>query len=171
MRSARLLFWSTFLGGAGALAGLAELGLAPDTPEVVPVAPRPAAEPAVTAGSPAPILRKDADAAPAPVPAASASTLFLAQSWERKPPPAPPPPPPAPAPPPAAPPLPFRFMGRLDDGATVKVFLRNGERVYAAAVGDVLDGQYKVARIDPRELTLVYLPLAQPQTLPLGSPS
>ncbi|HEY0824447.1 MAG TPA: hypothetical protein VGD76_11720, partial [Ramlibacter sp.] len=83
-------------------------------------------------------------------------------------PPPPPPPPPAPA---AAPPMPFQFMGRLDEGQGVKVFLQNGERLYTAAVGDVLEGKYRLTRIDANQLTFTYLPLEQQQVLALGSRS
>jgi Tfp pilus assembly protein PilP len=59
-------------------------------------------------------------------------------------------------------------MGRLEEAASVKVFLQRGDRVYAVAVGDVLDNQYRVDRIDATQLTLVYLPLNVPQSLAFG---
>jgi hypothetical protein len=184
MPSKRLIFWSTFLGGAGALAAFAEFGPRPETAEVVAVAPQPAPAPRAAgvpaAGSgalPLPLPASPAaptGAAPAPLLAASAGALFTAQSWERKPPPPSPPPPAAPPPPPAppaAPPMPFQFMGRLDEGTSTKVFLQNGERLYTASVGDVLEGKYRLTRIDARQLTFLYLPLEQPQTLAVGGHS
>jgi hypothetical protein len=90
------------------------------------------------------------------------------------PPPAPPPPPaPAPAPAPAAAPtapaLPFQFFGKLDDGERLRVFLLRGERIHTVSVGDVIDGTYRVERIDGGQMTLIYLPLNISQTLSVGS--
>ena len=61
------------------------------------------------------------------------------------------------------------FMGRLDDATKPKVFLQWGERVFAVGVGDVIEGRYRVERIDANQVTLMYLPLNLPQTLPFGS--
>lgn len=176
MTRTRLACWLAFLGGAGVLALHPDLLPPPSAPEV-PAPPVPAAPPvplaALRAAPAASVAVAVADAA-TPVPAAPGSDLFAAKSWQRPPPPPPPPPaptPPPPPPPPAAPPLPFRFLGRLDDEATVKVFLQRGEQVYAVAVGDVIDRQYRVERIDAAQLTLVYLPLQQRQSLLLGRPS
>jgi hypothetical protein len=63
--------------------------------------------------------------------------------------------------------MPYSFLGRLDDG-TAKVFLQRGERLYAVSVGDVIDGQYRLERVDPAQLVLVYLPLNIPQTITIG---
>ena len=85
----------------------------------------------------------------------------------------PPPPPPVAArmkpEPPRAPPLPFRFFGRLvDDGKTV-VFLDRNDEIYAAKVGDTIAGSYRVEEINGTEVVLTYLPLKQRQTLPIGT--
>lgn len=72
----------------------------------------------------------------------------------------------APPPVPTAPPLPFRYVGRLAEGGTVqRVFIARGDEGYAVKPGDVLDGAYRVAEIGPRELILIYLPLDQRQAL------
>ena len=63
----------------------------------------------------------------------------------------------------------MRFMGRIDDSARPKVFLQWGERVFAVGVGDVIEGRYRVERIDANQVTLMYLPLNLPQTLSFGS--
>ncbi|MNZ99389.1 hypothetical protein D3C78_1187100 [compost metagenome] len=88
------------------------------------------------------------------------------------PPPAPAPvwTPPAPvAPPPAtAPPLPFEFVGKLDDAQRLRVFLTRGEKIYTVTVGDVIDGTYRVERIKGDEMVLTYLPLNVTQTLSVG---
>lgn len=82
----------------------------------------------------------------------------------------PPPPPSSRIPePPRAPPLPFRFFGRLvEDGRTV-VFLDRQDEIYAAKVGDTIAGAYRVEEINGTEVVLTYLPLNQRQTLPIGA--
>lgn len=70
--------------------------------------------------------------------------------------------------PPAAPPLPFEFIGRLDDSIRLRIFLLHGDRVHTVEVGDVIDGTYRIEKIAAGELTLVYLPLNQTQLLSVG---
>jgi hypothetical protein len=93
--------------------------------------------------------------------------LFPARSWRP-----PPPPPPAAAevkpPPPSAPPLPFQYLGKLQEGEQTVVFLSQQERTHTVRQGDTLAGVYRVERITPESMVLVYLPLKQAQTLPLG---
>jgi hypothetical protein len=102
-----------------------------------------------------------------------AAELFIAKSWYVAPPPPPPPPPQAaPAPvQPTAPPLPFIFMGRISDGDRLTVFLVKDGRVYMASAGEVIDGAYKLEKIEARQLTLRYLPLDTVQTLAAGEAS
>ncbi|GAB3388922.1 hypothetical protein [Azotobacter armeniacus] len=71
--------------------------------------------------------------------------------------------------PPVAPPLPFQFIGRLDDSVRLRVFLLRGDRVHTVEAGDVIDGTYRLEKIAADELTLVYLPLNQIQSLSVGS--
>jgi hypothetical protein len=93
--------------------------------------------------------------------------LFAVKSWYVTP---PPPPPQAQAAPikPSAPPLPFAFMGKMAEADRLTVFLVKGERVYLASEGDVIDGTYKLEKIEPGKLTLLYLPLKTVQTLAVG---
>lgn len=70
---------------------------------------------------------------------------------------------------PTAPPLPFQFVGRLDDRSDLQVFLQNGEKIYVVRKGDVIDDTWRIERISKAELSLVYLPLHLAQTLPVGS--
>jgi hypothetical protein len=107
--------------------------------------------------------QRDPFAAPAP------------QPKKPKPPPpapaavvAPPPPPPAPAP--SAPPLPFVYMGKLQNGSDTTVFLTQGDRNLVVKEGEVIDSVYQVERVTSTEITLVYLPLAQRQVLAVGEP-
>ncbi|MGE8154365.1 hypothetical protein ACQKP5_24390 [Pseudomonas vancouverensis] len=70
---------------------------------------------------------------------------------------------------PTAPPLPFQFVGRLDDRSDLQVFLQNGEKIYVVRKGDVIDETWRIERISDAELSLVYLPLHLSQTLSVGS--
>jgi hypothetical protein len=70
---------------------------------------------------------------------------------------------------PTAPPLPFQFIGRMDDRSDLQVFLQNGEKIYVVRKGDVIDETWKIERISDMELSLVYLPLHLSQTLSVGS--
>lgn len=127
------------------------------------VRPMPAVPPATATERSAPSVLQ-----PLSLPATAAvpkDALFAVRDW------APPPPviPPAPPPAPTAPPLPFRFMGRLaEDGGKPQVYLVNGDQLYTVREGDTIDGVYKVQRLDRSEMTLVYLPLNQQQILPIG---
>lgn len=70
---------------------------------------------------------------------------------------------------PTAPPMPFQFIGRMDDRTDLQVFLQNGEKIYVVRKGDVIDETWKIERISDMELSLVYLPLHLSQTLSVGS--
>jgi hypothetical protein len=77
---------------------------------------------------------------------------------------APPPPPQAAAPmtvvpTPVAPPVPYRFAGKVRKGAEEEVLITKGDIVFAVKVGDTLDGSYRVESIDAERIELLYLPL------------
>lgn len=96
------------------------------------------------------------------VAAEPAGNLFAARSW------LPPPPPPvpvkaAPPPPPQAPPLPFGFVGMLEDRAKPTAFLSKGDALLIVSAGDTLEGTYRVDAVSPQEIALTYLPLNQQQ--------
>jgi hypothetical protein len=99
----------------------------------------------------------------------SQSPLFESQNW------LPPPPKPTPAerakaakpPPPVAPPLPYTFAGRLIHDGKLSLLLAKGDEVIPVKEGETLDGVYKVESITQTQITLVYLPLNQKQTIPL----
>lgn len=101
--------------------------------------------------------------------AARVQDAFAAAAWDGAP--AASAPPAGPAPPrvaATAPPPPFRFLGRYDDGATATVALLAGERVYIASAGHVIDGTWRLDRLGPQELELTYLPLQLKQTMSTG---
>ncbi len=89
------------------------------------------------------------------------SALFSSQSWT----PAPPPPKPADPIVPTAPPLPFKYMGKRDDEGQWQVFLTRDTTTFVIKKDDVIENQYKVLDITPSSMTLLYLPLNQPQSL------
>jgi len=73
----------------------------------------------------------------------------------------------APPPTPVAPPLPFRYLGRLDDGERRAVFLEEGKNVYSVAVGDMIDQRYRIERITDTAVTFRHVLLGTEQTLPI----
>lgn len=70
---------------------------------------------------------------------------------------------------PQAPPLPFRFIGRLEDQQHLQVFLLKGEQLYTVRVGDVIEDTYRVEQIEQAKMLLTYLPLRISQSLAVGS--
>lgn len=70
---------------------------------------------------------------------------------------------------PTAPPMPFQFIGKLNDRADLQVFLQNGEKIYVVRKGDVIDETWRIEGISEVELSFVYLPLHLSQTLSVGS--
>ena len=94
---------------------------------------------------------------------------FGAKSWVVAPPPPPPPPPPV-IEPPRAPPLPFRFMGQVDEGNGQRIFfLTRGTEMISASVGENIDNTYLLERADGGSLRFVYLPLREAQILQIGT--
>ncbi|MBM7059194.1 secretion system X translation initiation factor [Pseudomonas sp. UL073] len=177
MDSRRRWYWLAFLGGAALIAAVPELYFTAEPADDVAM---PAKRGADTSGQLA-ALRGAPAATPvsAAIPAAARTAhvpqadLFAAHSWYVAPPapprsnlaPVAPPPPPAPM----APPLPFQFIGKLDDSLRQQVFLLSGERLHIVGVGDVIDGTYRVEQISDSQLTLTYLPLHMTQALVVGS--
>jgi hypothetical protein len=51
----------------------------------------------------------------------------------------------------------------------LQIFLQSGEKLYVVRQGDVIDDTYRLDHVSATELSLVYLPLHQPQTLSVGS--
>ena len=106
-----------------------------------------------------------------------APDAFAAHSWHVAPPPAPPAPvvwqpPPQPAPP-QAPPLPFKYLGRMEESPERTVwYLLQGERLIVKASGEAIDGSYRIDGAEAGQLRFTYLPLGQQQslTLPIGAP-
>lgn len=90
--------------------------------------------------------------------------LFPSLSWT-------PPPPkevPLPKAKPVAPPIPFAYLGKKLEGEQWEVYLGRGDEVLIVREGMDLAGTYQVKSIKPPTLTLLYLPLKQLQTIPIG---
>lgn len=104
---------------------------------------------------------QSASAADAPV---ADRDPFSVRSWN---------PPPAPAAAsapvePTAPPLPYAYIGKKQEGESWEVYLTRGDLTFVAREGEVLERDYRVEKIQPPSLTLVYLPLGEAQSLSIG---
>ena len=61
--------------------------------------------------------------------------------------------------------MPFNYLGRYQDGATLIILLTKGDRVYTVSVGSVIENTYRVERLNGSVLELTYLPLNMKQTI------
>jgi hypothetical protein len=90
---------------------------------------------------------------------------FNAKSWYVPP----PPPPPGPPPKPTAPPLPFTYIGKLEEeGGRWTVYLAKGEQSYVVKKGETFDNVYKLEGLENGNLVIQYIPLSIKQFLPIG---
>lgn len=97
--------------------------------------------------------------------------LFPVHSWQPPPPPLPEPPPPPPLPeppppPPTAPPLPFQFLGRWQEGGEEVYFLTHGQQMLTLKRGDTL-GPWRLDETAPGRLVFTYVPMNERRTLRL----
>lgn len=67
----------------------------------------------------------------------------------------------------AAPPLPFRYIGRLRAHGKLEVLLMRGTKVYSVGRGGEIDGEYRVERITESTISFTYLPLKTKQDMNL----
>jgi hypothetical protein len=67
----------------------------------------------------------------------------------------------------ATPPLPFRYIGRLRENGKLEVLLLRGGVVYSIALGEEIDGEYRVDRITESTISFTYLPLKTKQDMNL----
>jgi hypothetical protein len=72
-------------------------------------------------------------------------------------------PPPVPAP--VAPPLQFKYLGRITEGQETHIFLSQADKNHVAKVGGRIEDQYRIDRIMEDSIELTYLPLGIRQTL------
>jgi hypothetical protein len=141
-----------------------DIGL-PAAPSSAPVSAQPragasAAGPAAASGP--------AAAASRAVPSGEGEA-FSRLNWLPPPPPppaAPPPPPPAPVVP-TAPPLPFTFVGMVENGmGKPQAFLAKGDALLVVSAGELLESNtYRVDSFDANRVVITYLPLGTKQTI------
>ncbi|MGO5000041.1 hypothetical protein [Oceanisphaera sp. W20_SRM_FM3] len=176
MHNRKRLYWIIFLSVAGVVAIIPEYFLTDET-DTTTVS---SADLSMTKQGPLAALRSGSESTKSSKPSAAISNnravnadLFAAHSWYVAPKRAPValvpvslPPPPAK---PMTPPLPFRFIGKLDDSQKIRVFLQQGEKVHVVSQGDVIDGTYRVDGVTDDGMTLLYLPLQVTQSLSVGS--
>ena len=66
-----------------------------------------------------------------------------------------------------APPLPFKYAGKLLGEQAIRVFLTQGDTTSLVKQGDRL-GNYDIERVTASSVVLLYRPLQQQQTLNFG---
>lgn len=167
MNNQRVVGWVAFLGIAAALTGLSGyFEQANDADIEVAVVAAPAQGKSRQLAKAAAVTAPIKDLSPA-------GDLFTARSWKAAPTLASVTEKPVTVAPvvqaPTAPPMPFQFIGRIDDRTDLQVFLQSGEKIYVVRKGDVIDETWKIEGISDLELSLVYLPLHVSQTLSVGS--
>lgn len=69
-----------------------------------------------------------------------------------------------------APALPWRFIGRIDDGPLQRAMLATPQQMHVVAEGDTLDGRWRVHRIEAHAVELMWLPTAQSVRLAWEAP-
>jgi len=163
----------------GAMAAVMVLSVASDEGQQGGPTPGQAADPPPTTAArqpepaaPSAVLRVELERLSRPDAAADqeVGNAFSAISWYVPPPP-PPPPKYVPPPPPTAPPLPFSYFGRYEEGGTQIILLVKGDRIYTVSAGDVIENTYRVEGLAGGRLELTYLPLDIRQTLSTGEAS
>ena len=65
-----------------------------------------------------------------------------------------------------APPLPFKYLGKMVEDGKLSVFLANGDEAVTVHAGDRV-GDYRVDKITEAEVRFTYLPMKTKQSLPL----
>ena len=67
---------------------------------------------------------------------------------------------------PVAPPLPFRYLGKMIEDGKLNVFLARGDESLSVHAGQRL-GEYRIDKVTDSEIVFTYLPLKTKQSLPL----
>jgi len=68
-----------------------------------------------------------------------------------------------------APPMPYRFAGRVRKGGEDEFLLTKGDLVFPVKEGDTIDGTYKVVAVKPDGIELLYLPLGTTERIMVSS--
>jgi hypothetical protein len=67
---------------------------------------------------------------------------------------------------PTAPPLPFKYFGRLTEGGKTETFVMQGDELISIAAGQKI-GEYRVDKVSEASIAFTYLPLKTKQSLEL----
>ena len=70
---------------------------------------------------------------------------------------------------PVAPPMPYRFAGKVRNGGEEQILVSKGDVVFAVKEGETLDGTYRVVKIGADRIELLYLPLNSRDTILVNS--
>jgi len=65
------------------------------------------------------------------------------------------------------PPLPYKFMGTMNDDGNIIVYLSHGDQALVVRNGETLEGTYKVLTIDSQHIEFEHLPTGEKQSLPI----
>lgn len=98
--------------------------------------------------------------------------LFVVKNWNEPPPMPQLPSQPQTLPPPVAPPLPFQYIGKTEvvgEPGNVLIHLIKESTLYSVRLGENIDENYKLEKIEEDLLQIVYLPLATNQALFIGN--
>ena len=68
-----------------------------------------------------------------------------------------------------APPVPYRFAGRVRKGAEEEFLLSKGDLIFPVKEGDTLDGTYRVVAVKADAIELLYLPLGTTERIIVSS--
>lgn len=68
---------------------------------------------------------------------------------------------------PSAPPLPFRYFGKVTQEGRTEVFVLRGEELISIAAGQKIGAEYRVEAIGEKSISFTYLPLKTRQALDL----
>jgi hypothetical protein len=69
-----------------------------------------------------------------------------------------------------APPLPYTYMGKMQESSgQLIIYLVRGDKPYIVKEGDVLDDAYRVEKVEAGRITFTYMPMAATQVLQTGA--
>lgn len=68
---------------------------------------------------------------------------------------------------PVAPPLPFRYFGKLTERGATEVFVMRGDDLISIAPGRKIDQEYRVEKITDTSISFTYLPMKMTQSMDL----
>jgi hypothetical protein len=70
---------------------------------------------------------------------------------------------------PVAPPMPYRFAGRVRNGGEDQILVSKGDVVFPVKEGETLDGVYRVLKVGTDRIEILYLPLNSRDTILVNS--